>query len=43
MSKSLIVAVIVLAVAAGFLGYTKPGHQLLYKLGFTNACEGGCS
>jgi hypothetical protein len=26
------------AVVAGLLGFTKPGHLLLYKAGFTAAC-----
>ena len=43
-AKSLIIAVIVLAAVAGFVGLTTPGHQILYKLGFAAACEGGaCS
>lgn len=37
--------VVVLAIAAGFVGFTKPGHQLLYKVGFTAACssDDGCN
>jgi len=43
-ARSVIIAIAVLAVAAGFLGFTKPGHQMLYKLGFTTACSGdSCS
>jgi hypothetical protein len=42
-AKSLIVAVIVLAAVAGFVGLTTPGHQILYKLDFTAACDSGCS
>lgn len=30
--------VVVLAIAAGFVGFTKTGHLMLYKLGFTAAC-----
>jgi hypothetical protein len=45
MRNGLLTAIIVAAVAAAFLGYTKPGHQLLYKAGFTAACDSsdGCS
>ena len=38
---TLITAVIVAAIAAGLLGFTKPGHQLLAKAGFAAACDGG--
>lgn len=31
--------VVLLAVAVGLLGFTKPGHQMLYKLGVTRACS----
>jgi hypothetical protein len=39
MRATLITAVIVAAVIAGVLGYTKLGHQLLYRLGFISACK----
>jgi hypothetical protein len=43
MRTTLITAVIVAAVLAAFLGYTKPSQQLLHKAGFTAACsDGGC-
>ncbi len=31
---------IAVALVAAFLGFTKPGHKLLYQLGFTGACMG---
>jgi hypothetical protein len=45
MRNSIVAAVIIAAVVAAFLGFTRPGHQLLYKAGFTAACSGsdGCS
>ena len=37
-----IIAFAVLAiVAAGFLGFTPPGHRVLSSLGLATACEGG--
>jgi hypothetical protein len=36
---SLITALLLAAVIAAFLGYTKPGHQLLHKGGFAAACD----
>jgi hypothetical protein len=45
MSKVIIALVIAVALAGAFLGFTKPGHQMLYNLGLTSACgtDGGCS
>jgi len=34
-----LVTVVIVAAVVGFLGFTKPGHQLLYKFGFTAACS----
>jgi hypothetical protein len=44
MRTAVIAAIIVTAVVAGFLGYTKPAHQLLHKAGFAAACgsDSGC-
>jgi hypothetical protein len=43
MRSPLAAAVIVAAIIAGFLGFTRPGHQLLHNAGFTAACsDGGC-
>jgi hypothetical protein len=41
--KIIAAIVIVVAVAGAFLGFTKPGHQVLFNLGFTSACDNGCS
>lgn len=43
--KYLEAIVAVLAALVGFLGFTKPGHQMLYKLGFSAACSSsdGCN
>jgi hypothetical protein len=39
MRTFVIAAVMVAAVVAGFLGYTKPGHRLLQQAGVTAACS----
>ena len=41
--KKNIDAVVVIALACGFLGYTKSGRQLLKAMGFAPACSDGCS
>jgi outer membrane protein assembly factor BamE (lipoprotein component of BamABCDE complex) len=38
-AKSFVIAIAVLAVAAALLGFTKPGHRLLYSIGITSACS----
>jgi hypothetical protein len=40
MRAIMITTVIAAAVIVGFLGYSRQGHQLLYKAGFTAACGG---
>ncbi len=42
-ARTYIIAVVVLIVAGTFLGFTKPGHKLLYQIGFTSACDGACN
>jgi hypothetical protein len=32
--------VVAAVLAAGFLGFTSPGHQVLASLGFATACQG---
>ncbi len=41
--KMIATTLIAVGLVAAFLGFTKPGHQLLFKLGFTSACEGSCN
>ncbi len=41
--KFIATIIIVVALAGTFLGFTKPGHQLLFKIGFTSACDGSCN
>ncbi len=42
-SRKIIVGlVIAVALMGAFLGFTRPGHQVLFKIGFTSACDGGC-
>lgn len=36
---SVAILVIVHAIAVGFLTFTRPGHRLLYTMGFTAACS----
>jgi hypothetical protein len=38
-----IAALIIVAVAAGFLGFTKPGRSVLNTLGLATACSDSCS
>ena len=40
--KASIVAVVLVAAAAGFLGSAKPGHKLLYQVGPTSPNDNGC-
>ena len=44
MRTALVIAIIAAALAAGFLGFTQPGHQLLARAGVAAACssEGNC-
>lgn len=37
-SSKILVAIVVVAIAGAFLGFTTSGHRMLYKLGFTAAC-----
>ena len=38
--RKIIALAVVAVVAAGFLGFTSPGHHLLNTLGFATACNG---
>ena len=39
--KKILAALVVVAIAAAFLGFTSPGHRLLASLGFATAdCSG---
>jgi len=38
----LFAAIVVTAIMAGFLGFTKTGYEVLYNLGFAAECGGGC-
>ena len=38
--KKIIAVAVVAVVAAGFLGFTSPGHGVLSSLGFATACSG---
>ncbi len=43
-SRKMIAAVVIaVTLIAAFLGFTKTGHNLLYQIGFTTACDSGCS
>lgn len=37
--NKIIALVVVAVVAAGFLGFTAPGHRVLNALGFATACQ----
>jgi hypothetical protein len=37
------IALVVMVVIVGLLGYTKPGNRILNAIGFPNACKHGCS
>jgi len=37
--KIIAAIVIAVAVAGAFLGFTKPGHKVLYSIGFASACS----
>jgi hypothetical protein len=37
------IALVVMVVIIGLLGYTNPGHRILDAIGFPNACKHGCS
>ena len=37
--KKIIALAVVAVVAAGFLGFTSPGHRVLSSLGFATACD----
>jgi hypothetical protein len=39
MSRKLLVGVAIIVVAAGFLGFTAPGHTVLSALGLATACS----
>jgi hypothetical protein len=39
--KRIVTALAVVVVAAGFLGFTTPGHRVLNALGFATACDNG--
>jgi hypothetical protein len=41
--KKILTALVVIVVAAGFLGLSAPGHRVLNSLGFAMADGGGCS
>jgi hypothetical protein len=41
MTRKISIAIIVIIVAAGFLGFTSPGHRVLSSLGFATACTTG--
>ena len=42
--RKIVAALAVVVVAAGFLGFTTPGHRVLNSLGFATADGGGgCS
>jgi len=41
--RKIIAALAVAVVAAGFLGFTTPGHRVLNSLGFATADGNGCS
>lgn len=38
-TKLAAIILVALALAAGLLGFTKPGHVMLYKMGLTTACS----
>jgi hypothetical protein len=41
--KAIFALVVLAVVAAGFLGFTSPGHRVLNALGFASAdCSGSC-
>jgi hypothetical protein len=37
------IALVVVVLTIGFLGYTKPGHRILNAIVLPNACKHGCS
>jgi hypothetical protein len=37
--RNLIIALVVAAITARFVGFTTPGHRLLNAIGFTTACD----
>ena len=39
--NKIIALAVVAVVAAGFVGFTSPGHRVLNALGFATACETG--
>ena len=41
--KKVIAFAVVAVVAAGFLGFTTPGHRMLNTLGFATAEGSGCT
>ncbi len=41
--KMIASVVIMMALLAAFLGFTKPGHRLLYQIGFSSACGDSCN
>jgi hypothetical protein len=41
--RNFIIALVVAAITAWFVGFTTPGHRLLNAIGFSTACSGDCS
>ena len=39
--RTVLALTVAVIVAAGFLGFTSPGHRALNTLGFATACETG--
>jgi hypothetical protein len=41
--RNFLIALVVAAITAWFVGFTTPGHRLLNAIGFSTACDGACS
>jgi hypothetical protein len=41
--RNFFIALVVAAITAWFIGFTTPGHRLLNAIGFSTACDNGCS
>jgi hypothetical protein len=41
--RDFIIGIVVAIITAWFIGFTAPGHRLLNAIGFTTACDNGCS
>jgi hypothetical protein len=41
--RNFIIGIVVAIITAWFIGFTTPGHRLLNAIGFTTACDSGCS